>query len=177
MSLRRRVVIFSTTTQGIRLRRWVDVFSTTSYCCSHIILCAVRLVFIVTSWYAETYHLLFLRVSVISHAVNKIDELWQHISHKGFQNGTKFGSLIEGALLYITTHIGELWSRGSLGCQNNEGYKKFCNSFLVHRFWEHDEIWHDERHWSSDHLLFWWTLIHFSTAQIFGSGYLAQFSS
>jgi len=30
------------------------------------------------------------------------------ISHRGFQNGTKFGSLIEGALLYAITQVGEL---------------------------------------------------------------------
>jgi len=30
-----------------------------------------------------------------------------------FQNGTKFGVLIEKALLYVITQIGELWLKGS----------------------------------------------------------------
>jgi len=33
---------------------------------------------------------------------------------EGFSEGTKFGSLIEGALLYLTTQISKLWRRGSV---------------------------------------------------------------
>ena len=42
-----------------------------------------------------------------------------------FQNGTKFSSFIEGALLYITTQIGELWPRASTcGAKIVKGVKK-----------------------------------------------------
>jgi len=42
------------------------------------------------------------------------------ILYRGFQKGTKFGSLTEGALLYITTQIE----------QGNEGFnKKFATLF------------------------------------------------
>jgi len=37
-----------------------------------------------------------------------------HRGERGYQNGTKFGRLIEAAL-YITTPIGKLWPKGS-GC-------------------------------------------------------------
>ena len=35
------------------------------------------------------------------------------VSYRGSQNETKFGKLIEGALLYIRAKIGELWPRRS----------------------------------------------------------------
>jgi len=55
----------------------------------------------------------------VGHAVNEIDELWQQIgpispiSYTGFQKGTKLGSLIKEALLYVITQTGELWYMGS----------------------------------------------------------------
>jgi len=52
---------------------------------------------------AVTYRLLVFCLTSLS-----FDELWQQIScKKTSQNGTKFGSQIQGALLYITTQIGE----------------------------------------------------------------------
>ena len=49
-------------------------------------------------------------------AFTEIHKLWQLVSRKrGCQEGTKFGSLIEGALLYLTTGIGEFWSREPWG--------------------------------------------------------------
>jgi len=42
------------------------------------------------------------------------------ISYRGYQNGTKLGSLIKGALIHVTTQTGELWPKGSpLGRQNS----------------------------------------------------------
>jgi len=60
------------------------------------------------------------------------------IANRGFQNGTKFGTLIEGALLYITSE--------SLEWKNSEGVKKICNAFLIHCLAKHDEIWHYDEH-------------------------------
>jgi len=39
------------------------------------------------------------------------------------EEGAKFGSLIEGALMYITTQTGELWPRGILWPQKVKGIK------------------------------------------------------
>jgi len=61
------------------------------------------------------------------------------ISYRDCQKGTKFGSIIEGALLYITTETGEFWPNGSPGAPKVKGVK-ICNSFLVHRLAERDEI-------------------------------------
>jgi len=48
---------------------------------------------------------------------------------------------MEEAFLYITTQIGELWPKGSpLGCQNSEGCKRNCNTFLVHHLAKRDEV-------------------------------------
>jgi len=38
--------------------------------------------------------------------------------------------LIEGALLYVITQIGEFWHRGPLGRQNTEECKKICNTLV-----------------------------------------------
>jgi len=59
----------------------------------------------------------------------------------------KFGSLVEGALLYITTQTGELWPRAPWSARIGKGVKKFCNAFLVHSLAKSHEIWHDDGHW------------------------------
>jgi len=49
-----------------------------------------------------------------------------------------------------------------------KGVRKFCNTFLVHRLAELDEIWHNEGHlWFAGLEGFWWTLVHFSGEQTF----------
>jgi len=53
----------------------------------------------------------------VGHAINEMYEVWQQI-YTGCQNGTKFGMLIDRALLYINSKIGELWHKGPLGLQN-----------------------------------------------------------
>jgi len=56
---------------------------------------------------------------------------------------TKFGSVRGLSNRHLFPEFVELWS---LGHQNIEGCK-MCNAFLVHRFAECDEIWHNEGHW------------------------------
>jgi len=57
-------------------------------------------------------------------------------------------------------------------CQNSEGCKKLCNTFLVHRLAKRDEIW-QWGHWCVANLkLFWLT---FPGAQIFDTEYFAHF--
>jgi len=105
-------------------------------------------------------HIVYCFCVFVGHAVQKIDELLAAgISY--CQNGTKFGGLIDGAQLYITTRIGELWPEGSPGAPKSEGCKN-SNAFLVHRLAKRDEIWHDDGHWCVAGLKgFWWTLVHF----------------
>jgi len=52
------------------------------------------------------------------------------ISYRRFQKGTQFGSSIEGALIYITAQIGELWPRdSSWGTKILKGVKKSVTLF------------------------------------------------
>ena len=70
------------------------------------------------------------------------------ITEPGCQKGTKFGTLVVQALLYISAKNGELWCRGSTWDTTIlEAVKKFCNTFRVHCLAEHDEIWQNEGHW------------------------------
>jgi len=46
---------------------------------------------------------------------HEIDEIWQQVSRTGVvrMGQNLFGRLIQGAVLYITAKIGELWPRGA----------------------------------------------------------------
>ena len=58
------------------------------------------------------YRLLFVFFCVcLSRRQRNRRTLAAGISYRGFQNGMKFSSLIEGALVYFTTQISELWHR------------------------------------------------------------------
>jgi len=80
---------------------------------------------------------------------------------EGFSEGDEIWPHNRGALLYITTQIGELWPRrfpwGTkiLKCIKN------CNTFLVHCLTERSEIWYDKGYLCVAGHLFWWTLVHF----------------
>jgi len=63
------------------------------------------------------------------------------------KNGTKFGTLINRALLYMSSKIGELWPKWFPGgVKIHKWVKK-----TVTRFWYimRNEIWHDDGHWSA----------------------------
>jgi len=52
----------------------------------------------------------------VGHAVHEIDELWQQTSRRGVVgSGTKFGSVIDGVLIYVTMQTGELYPGGPRG--------------------------------------------------------------
>jgi len=51
---------------------------------------------------------------------------------RGFSELDEIWQLDTGALLYVITHIGELWHGGHLGATILKGVK-ICNAFLVHR--------------------------------------------
>jgi len=61
--------------------------------------------------------------------------------YRDHQNGTKYGELIYGALLYVTTQISDLWPNESTWNAKIMKDVKTCNAFLVHRLAERDEIW------------------------------------
>jgi len=71
------------------------------------------------------------------------------IRYSDYQKGTKFGILIDGVLLYITTQTCEP-KFTSLGgdvqrvprCAKIVKGVKICNAFLVHHLADSDEIWH-----------------------------------
>jgi len=65
----------------------------------------------------------------VGHVVSEIDEIKFGSRDLVDQNGTEFGRLIEGALLYIRTKIGEHWPGGPMGRQITEGCKKFVTLF------------------------------------------------
>jgi len=60
----------------------------------------------------------------------------------------KFGTLIEWALLGISSKIGELLPKGSPWGAKIHKWVKNCNKFLAHRLAKHYESWHDDKHWS-----------------------------
>ena len=61
---------------------------------------------------------------------------------KFHRKSTKFGRLIERALLYKVPKICELWLRGSSwDAKILKVQRIFCNAFLVHRLAERDKIW------------------------------------
>ena len=66
------------------------------------------------------------------------------VSYCGFQKGTKFGCLIEGALPYVITQI--FRTGVPRGRQNAKDVKKNCYAFLVHGLTERHEIWHSDEH-------------------------------
>jgi len=91
---------------------------------------------IVAKWLpisAAAEHLLYVCLFV-GHAVNKINEVWQQI---GCYNLTKFGTLIDQALLYIIFKIGK--PKLSPGAPKLQMGKKF-----LHRSAECIETWHDD---------------------------------
>jgi len=87
------------------------------------------LVFTVATRYAETCHFLFS----VSRCQQNQRSLAADISYKGSQNGTKFGTLIDGALLYVISSIGELWRKGSPGVPKNchEMSSVVCNTRVL----------------------------------------------
>jgi len=90
---------------------------------------------------AGTYRLLLCMC--VGHAVTKSTNFGSRYLVEGLRTGRRFVSLIEAALLYITTQIGGLWSKGSpWGARLVNGVKKRCNAFLEDRLAERDEIWH-----------------------------------
>jgi len=117
--------------------------------------------FIVATWYAETYHLLFLSVTPSTKSTKfggiclvdgfwKWDDIWQ-IDTGGpiVHYGQDWWTLAQGIPLHKFSRI-------------LKGVKKICNTFVIHCLAECDEIWHDEGHfYVAGHLLFWWTLVHF----------------
>jgi len=75
---------------------------------------------LVTAWYFGDYtHRLLFFCEYKGHAIN---ELWQQIS-------PKFGSLIEGGLLYVITQIVELWCGGPCGAPKYWRVQKIVTLF------------------------------------------------
>jgi len=70
----------------------------------------------------------FLSVCLsLGHAFNKINKVWQQISLRHVvRKGTKFGRLIEAALLYISAGLVNFGPGGPLWRQNTEA----CTHFL-----------------------------------------------
>ena len=62
------------------------------------------------------------------------------ISHGDFQNGMKFGSLVEGALLNIITQLVNFGPMGPLCASQIVKGVKICNAFLVRRLAERDKF-------------------------------------
>jgi len=80
---------------------------------------------------------------------------------------TKFGSLIQVALLYIRAKIDELWHGRSFGGPKILKGLKNCNDF---RLVERDEVWHEEGHWCvAGYMRFWRTFVHFYREHKFSS--------
>jgi len=68
----------------------------------------------------------FVCVSCLSvgHAVHEIDDLWQQTSRRGVVGSrTKFGSVIDGVLMYVTMQTGELYPGGPMRPPKSEGAK------------------------------------------------------
>jgi len=77
--------------------------------------------------------IVFLCVFCQSRCQRNRQTLAADISYTGCQTGTKFGTLIEGALLYINAKIGELRPRDvPLACQNTEGCKNYFVTLFVY---------------------------------------------
>jgi len=114
--------------------------------------------FIVAAWCAETYRLLFLSVCRSRFQQNR-QSYAKKISHR---QAVRRGRNLRLAVRQCRN----LWTSAQevpLGRQNTDGCKKISNAFLVHRFAERYEIWHNEGHWWVAGLRgFWWTLVHFS---------------
>ena len=114
--------------------------------------------FIVAAWCAETYRLLFLSVCRSRFQQNR-QSYAKKISHR---QAVRRGRNLRLAVRQCRN----LWTSAQevpLGRQNTDGCKKISNAFLVHRFAERYEIWHNEGHWwVADLKLCWWTLVHFS---------------
>ena len=106
----------------------------------------------VSAWYADTCHLLFFVCMFVYEIKEAAD-----ISYTGCQNGTKFGTLIDLALPYVNSEIGKLWPTESLWGAKIRKWVKICNTFLVHRLADRDEICHDHEHqWSAAGLKRFW---------------------
>jgi len=113
--------------------------------------------FIVAAWHAETCRLLFLLFVCsfvglfVGHAVTEINEVWQHVVSLSERDEIWHVDR-SGNYCTLVQRLVNFGPRSSHRHQNSEVSENLCNTFLVHRLAERDEIWQRYRGLANRHL-------------------------